>query len=177
MARSAENQDDKSGSFDLEKFRKLLQLMEKYGVTEANLQNDRESWKVRRGPRSIKYGAPVPEFFSAPVTPGPSGTFGAGGATFSSGPPAASEKPVGVTINAPTVGTFYTAASPEDPPFVSVGSVVRPDTVVCIIEAMKVFNQIQAEKSGRVTEMLVENGAAVEYGQPLFRVEPVHESA
>ena len=80
--------------------------------------------------------------------------------------------PTGITINAPTVGTFYSAASPEDAPFVTVGTVVKPDTVICMIEAMKVFNQILAEKSGRIVEILVENGDAVGFGQPLFRIEP-----
>ena len=79
--------------------------------------------------------------------------------------------PAGITINAPTVGTFYSAASPEDAAFVSVGSVVKPDTTICMIEAMKVFNEIKAEKSGRIVEILVENGDAVGFGQPLFRIE------
>lgn len=170
MAKPNES-DDKGGSFDLERFRKLLQLMEKYGVTEVNLQNDAESWKVRRGPRTVAYGgsasaaAPVMSFpTAAPVAP-------AAPAAAAATAPAAAEKSAGVTINAPTVGTFYTAASPDDPPFVTVGSVVKPDTVICIIEAMKVFNQINAEKSGKIVEVLVENGAAVEFGQPLFRIE------
>ena len=85
---------------------------------------------------------------------------------------AASEAPKGITINAPTVGTFYNRPTPEDEPFVAVGGTVTPDTVVCLIEAMKVFNQITAEKSGRIAEVLVENGDAVEFGQPLFRLEP-----
>ncbi|MEY3229073.1 MAG: Biotin carboxyl carrier protein of acetyl-CoA carboxylase, partial [Planctomycetota bacterium] len=67
---------------------------------------------------------------------------------------------------------FYAAPSPDDPPFVSVGTVVKPDTVVCIIEAMKVFNQIQGEKAGRIVEILVQSGEAVGFGQPLFRLEP-----
>jgi acetyl-CoA carboxylase biotin carboxyl carrier protein len=92
-------------------------------------------------------------------------------AASSSAAPAAAA-PAGITINAPTVGTFYSAASPEDPPFASVGTVVKPDSVICIIEAMKVFNQIQAEKSGKIVEVLVENGDAVGFGQPLFRIEP-----
>lgn len=75
-------------------------------------------------------------------------------------------------IRSPMVGTFYTAADPESPPFVNVGDVVRPDSVVCLVEAMKVFNEIKAETSGRVTRVLVKNGQAVEYDQPLFAISP-----
>jgi acetyl-CoA carboxylase biotin carboxyl carrier protein len=171
MAKSVEN-EEKGESFDLDKFRKLLQLMEKFDVSEVNLQNEEESWKIRRGPRyaapTFTQGfAPAPMMQAAPV---------AAPAAAASAPAAAAAAPaapVGVTINAPAVGTFYSAASPEDPPFVSVGSVVKPDTVICIIEAMKVFNQIQAEKSGRILEILVENGDAVGFNQPLFRIEPL----
>ena len=74
------------------------------------------------------------------------------------------------TIKSPMVGTFYSAASPESPAFVKVGAKVSNDSVVCIIEAMKVMNEIQAEMSGTITELLVENGEAVEYGQPLFKI-------
>ena len=81
---------------------------------------------------------------------------------------AAAGKPV--VINSPLVGTFYSAPTPEAAHFVSVGSVVGPDTVVCIVEAMKVMNEIKAEKSGTITKVLVSNGAAVEYGQPLFEI-------
>lgn len=75
-------------------------------------------------------------------------------------------------IKSPAVGTFYVAPSPEDPPFVSIGSRVSPDSVVCTIEAMKVFNPIPAEVSGTITAVLVKNGDSVEFGQPLFRVKP-----
>ena len=78
----------------------------------------------------------------------------------------------GLTINSPMVGTFYTSSSPEAAAFVKVGDQVGPDTTVCIVEAMKVFNEIPAECSGKIAAVLVENGAAVEFGQPLFRVEP-----
>jgi acetyl-CoA carboxylase biotin carboxyl carrier protein len=172
MAKPVEN-EDKGESFDLDKFRKLLQLMEKFDVTEVNLQNDDESWKIRRGPR-ISYAQPsfsqpfaTPPMMAAPAVPAQAASPAAAAAA-----PAPAAAPVGITINAPTVGTFYSAASPDDPPFVTVGSMVKPDTVICIIEAMKVFNQIQAEKSGRVVEILVENGDAVGFGQPLFRIEP-----
>ena len=73
-------------------------------------------------------------------------------------------------IKSPMVGTFYSAASPESPAFVKVGTKVNNDSVVCIIEAMKVMNEIQAEMSGAITELLVENGEAIEYGQPLFKI-------
>ena len=153
------------GSFDLDKFRKLLQLMEKHGVTEANLQKDGESWKVRRGPKQV---AVAPE---ATLAPAAAPVAAAAAAT----PPPAAEAPAapaGITIDAPTVGTFYSSPTPEDPVFVNVGSTVQPDTTICIIEAMKVFNQIPAEKSGRIVEVLVANGDPVEFGQPLFRIEP-----
>ena len=78
----------------------------------------------------------------------------------------------GVIIPSPMVGTFYRAPSPDDPAYVQVGSVVEPDTVVCILEAMKVMNEIKAGVSGKVVEILAENGNPVEFGQPLFRVEP-----
>ncbi|NBC11507.1 MAG: acetyl-CoA carboxylase biotin carboxyl carrier protein, partial [Planctomycetes bacterium] len=80
--------------------------------------------------------------------------------------------PAGPTIDSPMVGTFYASPSPDADAFVAVGSKVKPDTVVCIVEAMKVFNEIKAEAAGEIVEILVENGAAVEYGQPLFRIKP-----
>jgi acetyl-CoA carboxylase biotin carboxyl carrier protein len=94
-------------------------------------------------------------------------------------PPAASAGPApsaapavqeGVFIKSPTVGTFYAAAGPDDPPFVTIGTRIEPDTIVCLVEAMKVFNQIPAEVSGVIAEVLVKNGDSIEFGQPLFRV-------
>ena len=155
----AKSSDGDSGSFDLDRFRKLLQLMEKYGVTETQLTKDGESWKVRRGPKQV---AVAPEQIAVPVP-------AAAPAAPSQQPPPVA--PAGKTIDAPTVGTFYSAASPEEEPFVSVGSTVSAETVVCVIEAMKVFNQIPAETSGKVVEVLVDNGDPVEFGQPLFRIE------
>lgn len=170
MAKPVDN-EEKGESFDLDKFRKLLQLMEKFGVSEVNLQNEEESWKIRRGPRQVAF---APQQFAPEYSPGPLPLSAAAATpmTTAASAPASIPAPSGMTINAPTVGTFYAAASPDEPPLVSVGTVVKPDTVICIIEAMKVFNQIQAEKSGRIVEVLVENGDAVGFGQPLFRIEP-----
>jgi acetyl-CoA carboxylase biotin carboxyl carrier protein len=77
------------------------------------------------------------------------------------------------TVNSPFVGTFYRAASPDNPPFVDVGQVVKKGQVLCIVEAMKLMNEIEAEQPGRLTEVLIPNGSPVEYGEPLFRFEPV----
>ena len=165
MAKPTENES----SFDLDRFRKLLQLMEKYGVTEANLQKDGESWKVRRGPKQVSVAPEVtvaPQVAAAPPAPAPVAPAAAAPAE----QPAAA--PAGITIDAPTVGTFYSSPTPEEPAFVSVGTNIQPDTTICIIEAMKVFNQIPAEKSGKIVEVLVSDGDAVEFGQPLFRIEP-----
>lgn len=162
MAKSSESSSE--DSFDLDRLRKLLQLMEKFDVTETSLQKNGESWKVRRGPRHVTVPPQAlqvaPAVAQAPAT-----------APASAAAPAEA-KPAGITIDAPTVGTFYTSPTPDEPTFVDVGSVVQPDTTVCIIEAMKVFNQIPAEKAGKIVEILVENGAAVDFGQPLYRIEP-----
>ncbi|MFK7820492.1 MAG: acetyl-CoA carboxylase biotin carboxyl carrier protein [Planctomycetaceae bacterium] len=161
-----------SGSFDLDRLKKLLQMMEKHGVTEVNLESSDERWKVRRGPKEVL--APGQMMAAAPAAapvvaaaPAVAAAAPAGEAA-----PAEASAPSGVTINSPTVGTFYLSPTPEDPTFVNIGDQVGPETVVCIVEAMKVFNQIPAEVSGKIVEVLVNNGDAVEFGQPLFRVEP-----
>lgn len=164
MAKSSESGSE--DSFDLDRLRKLLQLMEKFDVTSTSLQKNGESWKVRRGPRHV---AVSPQAMAPVAAQAPPAAAQAAAPT-----PAApvEAKPAGITIDAPTVGTFYTSPTPDEPTFVNVGSVVQPDTVVCIIEAMKVFNQIPAEKAGKIVEVLVENGEAVDFGQPLYRIEP-----
>ena len=163
----AKSSDADSGGFDLDRFRKLLQLMEKFGVTETQLTRDGETWKVRRGPKETAASVPAaapPPVPAAPAVPAETQP------TESPAAPAPAAA-AGKTLDAPTVGTFYAAPSPDDEPFVKVGSVVKPDTIVCVIEAMKVFNEIPAETSGKIVEVLVENGDPVEFGQPLFRIE------
>jgi acetyl-CoA carboxylase biotin carboxyl carrier protein len=152
-------------SFDLEKLRELIEMMEQHGVTEVNLRHGDEQWRLRRGPKASEMVQMIPQ----PAAPPPVASPVANPAGSETAPAAAE---AGLTINAPTVGTFYSSPSPEDPPFVKVGSKVNPDTTVCLIEAMKVFNPIEAEVTGTITEVLVQNGDAVEFGQPLFRYEP-----
>jgi acetyl-CoA carboxylase biotin carboxyl carrier protein len=152
--------------FDFDKLLTLVELMEKHGLTEISLQRGDQKWRLRRGIETstpaMTYSQPAPPPVAAP--PNSAAPAGSG--------PAAPRNDGTVTINSPTVGTFYSSPTPDDPPFVSVGSTVLPETVVCIVEAMKVFNQIPAEVSGTVVEILVKNGDSVEFGQPLYRVRP-----
>lgn len=155
--------------FDLDKLKQLVEMMESHGLTEVHLRRGEEQWKLRRGPEVIhaapqyapapvQYAAAAPTAAPAPVSAAPAAT------------PAADAGLI--DVKSPTVGTFYAAPSPGEPPFVAVGSVITPETIVCLIEAMKVFNQIPAEVSGTITAILVKSGDAIEFGQPLFRVKP-----
>ncbi len=144
-----------SGGLDLEAIRLLTELMKEQGLAEVELAQGDDYIHVRRAGVDAASGIPM---MAAPVAP-----------------PAAVEekapaKPV-KTINSPMVGTFYLSSSPEAKPFVAVGDTVGPETTICIIEAMKVFNRIPAETSGKIVEVLIANGAAVEFGQPLFAIE------
>ncbi len=163
---------EKAGSaepFDLEKLRELITLMEEHGLTEIDLRRQDQRWKLRRGPAEVMQVVPAGGFPAHPL-PMAAPALPPAAAAPPAPAPAAAEAKDTVPINSPTVGTFYEAPSPGDPPFVTVGSKVTQDSVVCIIEAMKVFNQITADVNGTITELLVKNGDPVEFGQPLFRV-------
>ncbi len=167
-----------SSPIDLKKLKALMEMMERYGVTEISLKSGKERLRLRRGQLGGEQTVPLPATPApvAPPAPAPTTTqpqaaaAPAGGKTDSAG--GADDSEQFVFIKSPTVGTFYAAPSPDDPPFVQVGDEVKPDTIVCIVEAMKVFNQIPAEVSGTIVEILVNNGDPVEYGQPLFKVRP-----
>jgi acetyl-CoA carboxylase biotin carboxyl carrier protein len=153
--------------FDVRKIRRLVELMKEHDLSEIDLQQGEVRIQLRRGgvAATVAYGAPA-AVMAAPLPAGPP-------APESAGPSAAEEKTAGnfIVIKSPMVGTFYTAADPDSSPFVKVGDHVGPETTVCIVEAMKVFNQIPAEVSGRIAANLVENGESVEFGQPLFKVD------
>lgn len=153
--------------FDLDKLRQLIEMMEKHGLSEVSLRHGDEQWRLRRGGRPEPIVSAVPQSAVAPhaapvAAPAPA----------AQAPAAAPADAGGIDIKSPTVGTFYASPSPDEPAFVQVGSKVSKDSIVCLIEAMKVFNQIPAEVSGTITAVLVKNGDAVEFGQPLFRVKP-----
>ncbi len=150
--------------FDLDKLQQLIEMMEKHGVTDVSLRRGSEQWRLRRGTPATMVAAPMQ------YAPAPAPVAAAPSAPAAS---AAASKDDGLLIiKSPTVGTFYSSQSPEDPPFVTVGAKVGPQSTVCLIEAMKVFNPITADVAGTIEAILVKNGDAVEYGQALFKVRP-----
>ena len=151
--------------FDLDRLQQLVEMMEKHGLSEVNLRRGDEQWRLRRGAREVVHATPPPMSYPMPIAQP-----AAHAAPASAAAPA---EPSGlIDIKSPTVGTFYASPTPGEPAFVTVGSVVTPETIVCLLEAMKVFNQIPAEVSGTITAILVKSGDAIEFGQPLFRVRP-----
>lgn len=149
--------------FDVRRIRRLVELMKEHDLSEIDLREGETRIRLRRGAdeviTTVQPRVAPPPAAAAPAKPAAAET-----------PPAASEENV-VLIKSPMVGTFYTSPNPESPPFVKVGDHVGPETTVCIIEAMKVFNEIPAEVAGKIVARLVENGEPVEFGQPLFKVD------
>jgi len=151
---------------DLKKLRELVKLMVDNDIAEVDLKDDAEQIKLKRGSQDQPVlVTPQAATAVAPIAPTPV----AAGAP---APTAPVEDDGLVDITSPTVGTYYSSSSPDAKVFITPGSKVTDDTVVCIIEAMKVFNEIKAEVRGTVEQVLVENGQAVEFGQPLFKVKP-----
>lgn len=145
---------------NVQDLQKVLQLVEKFNLTEFGLEEKDLKLSVKRGSLPVVPTLPTVSVSTPTVAPSaPTGT--------SAGTKA--EENV-LVIKAPMVGAFYIAPSPESEPYVKVGSAVRPETTVCILEAMKVMNEVRAECTGEILEVLVKNGAPVEYGQPLFKV-------
>jgi acetyl-CoA carboxylase biotin carboxyl carrier protein len=145
---------------DLKDIKALIDLMQKNGLTAFEMEKD--GFRISLAKETAF--APAVSYAHAPVAAAPAAAAPAA-APAEAAAPAASGK----EIPSPMVGTFYSSPSPESPPFVKVGQKVTPDTVVCIIEAMKVMNEIKAEVSGTVTEVAAENGQPVQFGQALFR--------
>jgi acetyl-CoA carboxylase biotin carboxyl carrier protein len=151
--------------FDVRKVRRLVELMNEHDLAEIDLRQADQRIRLRKGVElpSLLAGPPaVPAV--GPTAPAPAPATPAG------------ESPAETTntilIKSPMVGTFYTSSSPDVEPFVKVGDHVNQDTTVCIVEAMKVFNEIPAECSGQIVAFLVDNGDPVEFGQALFKVDP-----
>ena len=155
--------------FDVRRVRRLVELMKEHELAEVDLQQGDDRIRLKRGSGDVVVSAPQP--MPAAPTPAP-----AAPATAAPAAPAGTVGGSGeedgnfIYVTSPMVGTFYSASSPDAPDFVDVGASVGPETVVCILEAMKVFNEIPADCSGTIAARLVENGDAIEFGQKLFKV-------
>lgn len=159
---------------DLKQIKQIIELMKRSELTEFAVEEEGFKLKIRRGSNGLPIvssgrgsNSPFPPLDTTPPMPAaPAAQPATPGAAA-----AAAREEAGVSyIKSPMVGTFYRAASPESKPFADVGTKVVENTVVCIIEAMKIMNEIQAEAKGTVLEVLVENGQPVEYGQRLFKI-------
>jgi len=149
--------------FEVQRIRRLVELMKEHDLSEIDLRESRHRIRICRGPKEarVAYAPPPP----APPMPAASQAAPAAKAV------AAADSPNTVIIKSPMVGTYYSKPNPKADAFVKVGSKVDVNTPICIIEAMKVFNEIPAEVRGTVTAILVEDGEAVEFDKPLFKVE------
>jgi acetyl-CoA carboxylase biotin carboxyl carrier protein len=162
-----------SAGFSLEDVKKLVQLVEKSDVTHIEWEKGPEKVVIKRGnaapapaPATIQaiahpapVAAPIPALAPVPAPAAPKAEA------------KAADKP-GTVVTSPFVGTFYRAPSPESPPFVDVGAKVKKGQTLCIVEAMKLMNEIESETDGTVAEILVQNATPVEFGEPLFRIVP-----
>ncbi|HTE17228.1 MAG TPA: acetyl-CoA carboxylase biotin carboxyl carrier protein [Armatimonadota bacterium] len=174
------DRDPGATSLDVDALRQIVEMLEASDVTRLVWQKGDERLYIRRGhgpaPTIVHHAAPVSPSVS-PVsameysTPAPARPSAPAPAAAAAAPAKPAEKP-GHVMTSPFVGTFYRTPAPDQPPFVDVGSVVKKGQVLCIVEAMKLMNEIEAEMAGRVAEILVENGQPVEFNQPLFRIEP-----
>jgi acetyl-CoA carboxylase biotin carboxyl carrier protein len=163
---SADSGSEPGDVFDVRKIRKFIELMNEHDLAEIDLRQGDQRIRVRRGPEVVSMGA-VPMSAAAPAA---SAGRAAGGEAKGAEAPVDDGKTI--LVRSPMVGTFYPAPNPESPAFVKVGDQVGPETTVCIVEAMKVFNEIPAECSGRIVAVLAQSGEPVEFNQPLFKVEP-----
>ncbi len=151
---------------DIRKVKKLIELLEESGISEIEISEGEESVRISRYPQP---GTITVASAQAPAAPqaAPAAT----AAAAQSAPPPPPPASRGQQVTAPMVGTFYSGPAPGAKPFVEIGSEVKPGDTLCVIEAMKMMNQIESEFAGRVVSVLVDNGSPVEFGQPLFVIE------
>ena len=157
---------------ELKDIKAIIDLMKKNDLSVFELERDGFKLKLQKGAgEQTVFTAPMPAIAPIPFAAAPAAPAPGAGAQGAPPPPAAKEPSTPLKdIVSPMVGTFYRAGSPESPPFADVGKAVTEESVVCIIEAMKVMNEIKAETSGVIAEIVAENGKPVQFGQVLFRV-------
>jgi acetyl-CoA carboxylase biotin carboxyl carrier protein len=153
---------------DLKDIKAIIDLMKKNSISEFELERQDFKIKLKRGGSQVvqyeEVAPPLPSVVPAPLPPIPFNT---------AVPPSQAAAAGDTEIKSPMIGTFYRAPSPESANYVEVGTEVNPDSVVCIIEAMKVMNEIKAEVRGIITDILIDNAKPVEFGQPIFRIRAV----
>lgn len=156
---------------DLKDIKAIIEMMKKNSVSEFELEKQDFKIRLRRGTSN---GGGAGNYEDAPVVTyaAPTAAVAPGGGAAAPAAPAAPPASPELEIKSPMIGTFYRSPSPESASYIEVGAEVNPDTVVCIIEAMKVMNEIKAEAKGIITQVLVENAKPVEFGQPLFKLRP-----
>jgi acetyl-CoA carboxylase biotin carboxyl carrier protein len=148
---------------DIRKLESLVRLMVENDLTELDLKDGEETVTVKRGGKPVVVAAaPV----AAAPAPAPAPVAAPAAA------PAADDDAGCIAVESPMVGTFYATPGPDKPPFAQVGTQVGPESIVCLVEAMKIFNEIKAEKSGTIHKILVKSGQPVEFGQKLFLIKP-----
>ena len=155
---------------ETKEIQKLIDFIAQSGLDEVNIETDGLKIKVKR------YGSAPVVSSVTPVAPAPAPATSSHAITTSAhAEPVTASEPAAstlITIKSPMIGTFYRASNPETPSFVNIGDEIKPGKVVCVIEAMKLFNEIESELSGKIVKVLVENATPVEFDQPLFLVEP-----
>ncbi|MDE2196805.1 MAG: acetyl-CoA carboxylase biotin carboxyl carrier protein [Gammaproteobacteria bacterium] len=152
---------------DIRKVKKLIELLEESGIAEIEITEGEESVRISR----YNAGTPVTMAHVPAPLPAPAAAAAAPAAPAGGAAPAGREIPPGHVVKSPMVGTFYRSPSPDAKAFVDVGSTVKEGDTLCIIEAMKMMNQIEADKTGTIKAILAENGDPIEFGQPLFVIE------
>jgi acetyl-CoA carboxylase biotin carboxyl carrier protein len=168
---------DASGPFTLDEVKALVKVLEGTDVTALRWDRNGQRIVIRRGRAAsvthVVHGGPIAAPAPVAAAPAPASIAAAPAAAAAPAPAAAKpEAKPGTVVTSPFVGTFYRSPSPETAHFVDVGSVVKKGQILCIVEAMKLMNEIEAEIAGKVVEILVPNATPVEFGQALFRIEP-----
>ncbi|MEP4149574.1 MAG: acetyl-CoA carboxylase biotin carboxyl carrier protein [Halioglobus sp.] len=151
---------------DIRKVKKLIELLEESNIGEIEIKEGEESVRISRNGAQNMMAAQAPMYAAPPVAPAPAPAAAAPAAASPDSAPATS----GHVVKSPMVGTFYRSPAPTSPSFAEIGQTVKVGDVICIVEAMKMMNQIEADKAGTIEAILVENGEPVEFDQPLFSI-------
>lgn len=159
---------------DIKQIQELIKFVSKSGVNEVSIEQEefKITIKTNQAPTYVTASIPAPQVVQAPQSAAIPAAAPVETKAIAAAPAASADTSNLITIKSPMIGTFYRSSSPEKPSFVNVGDEVKAGQVVCIVEAMKLFNEIESEVSGRVVKVLVDNASPVEYDQPLFLVEP-----